>query len=113
MDKIVGACGLVCSGCFAYKATIKDDDKLRAKTAEFWSTIYGADIKPEDINCTGCLTDGIKFNHCKVCEMRKCCLDKGYLNCAHCLEYPCKLINDFHNNVPEAKSVLDEIKTNL
>ena len=44
MEKIVAACGLVCSGCFAHKATLKDDDVLRAKTAEFWSTIYGADI---------------------------------------------------------------------
>lgn len=113
MEKIVGACGLICSGCFAYKATIKDDNKLREKTAEFWSTIYGADIKADDINCTGCLTEGIKFNHCTVCEIRKCCLDKGYKNCAYCPEYSCEILENFLINVPEAKSVLADIKTSL
>ena len=110
MDRIVAACGLVCSGCFAYKATMKDDNALRAKTAEFWSTIYGADIKPKDINCAGCLTDGVKFNHCNVCEIRKCCLEKGYENCAHCPDYSCDILEGFLNNVPEARIVLDEIR---
>ena len=113
MEIIVAACGLVCSGCFAYKATIKDDDVLRAKTAEFWSTIYGSDIKPEDINCNGCLTEGIKFNHCNKCEIRKCCLDKGYENCAHCPDYSCEMLDSLLTNIPEARIVLDEIKKTI
>jgi len=113
MVKIVAACGLVCSGCFAYKATFKDDDVLRAKTAEFWSTIYGANIKTEDINCAGCLTIGVKFNHCNKCEIRKCCLDKGYENCAHCPDYSCDLLDGLLANIPEARIVLDEVRETI
>ena len=113
MEKIIAACGLVCSGCFAHKATLKDDDVLRAKTAEFWSTIYGADIKTEDINCNGCLTEGVKFNHCKECEVRLCCLERGYENCAHCPEYSCDKLDALLANIPEGRTVLDEIKNTI
>ena len=54
MDKIIGVCGLTCTECPAYQATLKDDDKERKRVAEMWSKEYGAEIKPEDINCDGC-----------------------------------------------------------
>ena len=113
MEKIVAACGLVCSDCSAYKATIEDDNVLRAKTAEFWSKIFNVDIKTEDINCTGCLSDGIKFNHCLECEIRKCCLEKGYENCAYCADYSCEKLDGLLENIPEGRIILDEIKATL
>ncbi|MDA3814137.1 MAG: DUF3795 domain-containing protein [Candidatus Cloacimonetes bacterium] len=113
MEKIVAACGLVCSGCFAYKATLKDNNALRIKTAEFWSTIYGAEIKPDDINCNGCLMEGVKFNHCLECEVRLCCVDKGYENCAHCPDYSCEKLDNLLANIPEGRLILDEIKATL
>ncbi|MCF7858158.1 MAG: DUF3795 domain-containing protein [Candidatus Cloacimonetes bacterium] len=113
MNEIIAACGLICSECNAYKATINDDMNLREKTAEFWSTIYGSDIATEDINCLGCLTDGIKFSHCKFCEIRKCCEIKGLPNCAHCPEYSCDKLYELFQHVPKAKIVLDSIISNI
>jgi len=44
MKKMISHCGLICSDCNAYKATVNNDDKLKAQTAEEWSRMYGADF---------------------------------------------------------------------
>ena len=66
--------GLTCSECPTFIATQKDDDRERKKVAKLWSKEYKSEIKPEDINCDGCLTGegGQVFSHSKVCEIRKC-----------------------------------------
>ena len=112
-DKI-SFCGINCSQCEAFIATKNDDDKLRRETAEKWSKTYSADIKPEYINCRGCIsTEEPLFSHCKVCEYRLCGIDKGVENCAHCDEYACEKLANFHTHVAEAKNTLDKIKEGL
>ncbi|KYK29632.1 MAG: hypothetical protein AYK23_01490 [Candidatus Proteinoplasmatales archaeon SG8-5] len=108
MTKIIGVCGIVCTECPAYKATQADDDGLRAKTATEWSQAYGADIKPEHINCDGCTTPGRKIHHCSECEMRACGIAKGLENCGKCAEYACQKLEEFFKMVPEAKETLDD-----
>ncbi len=110
MEKIISACGLICSDCLAYRATQQDDDNLRKQTAELWSNIYGANILSKDINCNGCMTDGVKFSHCNECDMRECAIAEDVENCGQCRDYPCQTISDFFENVPDAKLVLDKIK---
>jgi hypothetical protein len=107
MDKIIGYCGLICTECPAYLATKNDDDELRKKTADEWSKMFGADIKPENINCSGCTNEGVKFHHCSECEMRACGMARGVKNCGHCDDYPCAKLDDFFGMVPSAKNVLD------
>ena len=107
MDKIIGYCGLICTECPAYLATMNNDDELRQKTAEMWSRMFNAEIKAENINCEGCIGDGIKFHHCSQCEIRACGMEKGIKNCGHCEEYPCDKIVEFQKMVPESKDVLD------
>ncbi|OFW52645.1 MAG: hypothetical protein A2163_00025 [Actinobacteria bacterium RBG_13_35_12] len=78
MDKMIAFCGLTCIECLAFIATQKDDDKEREKVAKVWSKLYKCDIKPENINCDGCLEEsGRLFNYCTVCEIRKCGQEKG------------------------------------
>ena len=114
MEKIISNCGLICTECPAYIAFKTDDNVLRRKTAEQWSKMYKADIKPENVNCVGCLqADGTLFHHCTVCEIRACCREKGLINCAHCDEYKCKKITEFFGWVPEAEKILDEVKAGL
>jgi hypothetical protein len=107
MEKIVAFCGLICTECPAYQATLKDDDGLRKKTAAKWSEMYKSDIRPEAINCDGCTTAGKKFHHCSECEMRLCGIAKGVKNCGCCADYPCKTVKAFLKYVPDAKKVLD------
>jgi len=110
MEKIIGFCGLVCTECPAYLATVNDDDGLRRKTAAKWSEMYKSEIKPEDIVCDGCTTAGKKFHHCTECDMRLCGISKSVKNCGRCKEYPCKSIKNFLKWVPDAKKVLDAEK---
>lgn len=114
MEKMIAFCGMNCTECPAFLATQKDDDEGRKKTAELWSKQYNADIRPEDINCEGCLSEGGKiFSHCKVCEIRKCGQEKGLKNCAYCGEYVCERLSNFFKIAPEGKITLDEIKKDL
>ena len=107
MDRIVGFCGLICTECPAYLATLNDDDELRKSTAAKWSEMFKSDIKPESINCNGCTTAGTKFAHCNECPMRKCAIAKAVTNCGWCRDYPCGHVMQFLKYVPEAKKVLD------
>jgi hypothetical protein len=114
MEKIVSICGLLCSDCGAFIATINDDGEKRREVAELWSKEYNANIKAEDINCESCLSDSENvFSHPKVCEIRKCGKEKAVVNCAHCSEYACELLGKFFKMVPEAKQRLDKIKASL
>ena len=114
MDKMIAFCGLTCTECPAFVATQKDDDEEREKVAEMWSKEYKSEIKPEDINCDGCLAEGDRiFNYCKVCKIRKCGQEKGVKNCAYCDDYACEKLNGFFNMAPEAKTALEEIRKNL
>ncbi len=110
MDKIIAYCGLICTECPAYLATKNNDDALRTKTAEEWSKMYGADIKPEHINCNGCTVDGIKIHHWNECQMRICGEGKAVKNCGHCDEYACDKLEEFFGFVPAAKEILDAEK---
>lgn len=114
MEQMIGYCGIVCSSCPAYLATMKNDNELRIRTAETWSKEFQANLKPHDINCVGCLvTEGVLFSHCKVCEIRKCGQPRHIENCAQCEEYTCEKLNNFHKMVPDAKKVLDAVKRRL
>ena len=94
-NKYIAMCGLDCSQCDAFIATKNNDDKLRKKTAKEWTERYGKGdrdrppVKPEDINCKGCLSDGPIYLYCSQCKIRKCGLEKGIENCKECRDYKC------------------------
>ena len=114
MDKMISVCGTVCSECPGFLATQKNDNTERKRIAELWSKLYNADIKPADINCDGCMSDGTRiFNYCNICEIRRCGMAKHVENCAYCDEYACEKLTDFFNMAPEAKTTLDEIRKSL
>ena len=114
MSPMTSMCGLNCSDCDAFIATQNNDDEKRAEVAKTWSEQYKAEIKPEDINCDGCISDSDRhFMHCQICEIRKCGKEKDIMNCAHCNEYACEKLEEFFKMVPDAKTNLDMIKSGL
>jgi hypothetical protein len=104
MEKIIACCGLNCAACDARIATVTNDNELRVRTAEKWKVQHNApNILPEMINCTGCREDGVKFGHCKQCEIRNCAISKNFRTCADCSTMDsCTMLNNLHQFVPEA-----------
>ncbi|MFH0771736.1 MAG: DUF3795 domain-containing protein [Candidatus Omnitrophota bacterium] len=112
MEKMIACCGLDCSKCEGYLATQTNDDDKRVEVAKKWSAQHNADIKPEQINCDGCRSDGKKFFYCQIlCEIRKCCIEKNAKNCAFCDMYACDRLKKFFEMAPETKEVLEKIKS--
>jgi hypothetical protein len=115
MDKIIGYCGLVCSGCPAYVATQADDRAALERVVAQWRQEFNApDMTVESIICDGCLTDqGRKCGHCSQCEIRACAMGRGLANCAHCDEYACERLQGFFGFAPDARVTLDGIWAGL
>ncbi len=108
---MIGYCGLDCEQCGAFIATKNNDDALRVKVAEEWARLYDAPVKPEHINCTGCLSSGIKTYYCdQMCEVRKCATKKAIDTCADCSDYPCSVLDEFFLVAPQAKTILDGLR---
>lgn len=111
MEKLISCCGLDCATCDARIATISNNDDLRAKTAEAWSTQFSSTITADMINCVGCREEGIHFAHCFECEIRICAKSKGFESCGGCNEMSsCKKIETIHQYMPEAVANLKSLQ---
>jgi hypothetical protein len=114
-ETILAQCGLDCGGCPARTAYLTDDDALRARTAAEWSKAFSADIKAEQVNCSGCRVEGEpKFAHCHECEVRLCGVARSLPSCGACPDYAsCSKIAALHTMMPDAKRTLDAIHARL
>ena len=110
MDKLVAICGINCSECPAYVATQENDDAARARIAGEWSKGYEVEIKPEDINCDGCMVEGRHIGFVGICDIRACGIERELTNCGHCGDYPCDKLDKIFKMYPLAREKLDEIK---
>ncbi|MBM4402294.1 MAG: DUF3795 domain-containing protein [Candidatus Cloacimonetes bacterium] len=103
-EKQIAYCGLDCNKCPAYIATKHNDDNLREKTAKEWTERYRSDgrdrppVKPEDINCEGCLSSGLVYLHCHECKIRNCAMEKRVKNCKECAEYKCAELDELQSH---------------
>ena len=108
---MIGYCGLDCEKCEAFIATKNDDDALRATVAAKWAKDYGAPIKPEHINCTGCLSTGVKTYFCdQLCEVRKCAVKKQLGSCGECPDLACAELERILRMAPEARRRLEGMR---
>jgi hypothetical protein len=107
---MIAYCGLSCSECPAFIATRSDDDSLRVKCAAKWRATYKSEVKPENINCDGCKSDGIKFIMCNSCGVRKCASQKGLDNCAVCEDYACTTLQQMWSIDPYFKTAIEALR---
>ena len=107
---MIAHCGLDCTKCYAYIATINNDDKLRESVAKSWSELNGVEITPEMINCEGCRVDGVKTPFCdSLCEIRQCALTKQFETCGNCDELlSCAKVDMIIGNNKEARERLEK-----
>ena len=113
MERIIGCCGIVCSECIAFKATQSGDSMEQEKVVETWRREYHSPgLTVASIQCDGCPPQGERHcYHCDECDIRACGLAHKVQNCAYCIEYSCERLTRFHGSVPDARTVLDAIRT--
>lgn len=114
MDKLIAICGLACDECIAYIATQKNDDKMKQKVVEAWSS-ENWQLKLEDIDCDGCTIGKRLHKYCFKCEVRACGLEKDVKNCAYCNDFSCEklenYLSDFStSSAQKAKANLEQIR---
>jgi len=110
---MIAYCGMDCSKCEGYLATKEDNDAKREQVAEKWSIQYNTDITPDQINCSGCKSEGIKFFFTEnMCPIRKCNIEKGTQNCAECSEYKCEELTKFIEMAPPVGEALEALRAN-
>lgn len=112
VSKMIAPCGLDCTKCNAYIATVNNDNTLREKTAKLWAAANNAPITPEMINCLGCRGDGVKTPYCdSMCEIRKCAAGKKRDFCAHCADVDkCETMKNVLENSDEARKNLEKLR---
>ena len=105
----MSACGVVCSGCGAFYAVAKGS-VYQQEVAEAWRRIYARDEATANISCHGCLGPDKQVFHTSIrCTARRCCLNKGFNNCAECPEDSCAYLEraqSVWDGVPEIGSTL-------
>jgi hypothetical protein len=118
--KHIAYCGLDCTKCPVYIATKENDDEKRRETAAVWNRKFRLDLKPEDINCGGCLVDSCLTERAggeHTCLVHMCGREKGVINCAYCVDYVCGNLDQFFKMFPETASycqgVLDGIRQGI
>ncbi len=111
MSRMIAYCGLVCSECPTFLATLTDDDVARARTAAIYAENFGFDLRAEEIDCDGCRSEGgTLMAYCRACVIRECCRTKGLDNCTVCPDQPCENLAEFHAFSPGAKASFDALR---
>lgn len=110
-DDMTAYCGLVCTECPAYQATIADDRELMESTAKMWSEAFGDTMDPDTLWCEGCqVLEGRKGMFCGMCKVRACAMERDRDNCATCPDYACETLEAFFKMAPEARTKLEELR---
>ena len=111
MQQQMSACGVLCSGCAAFRAASKGST-YQAEVAGAWENIYGLKESPERVSCGGCLgPEEELFHTSKQCAARQCCRAKGLGGCAGCAKLECDILEKAQSTwdgVPERGASLSQ-----
>jgi len=81
-------CGMDCSRCKTFRATLSDDDALRREVQQHYADI-GVAVTLDSLHCLGCRSDEM-MQACAECPYMRCGKQKGVDRCDACDEYPCQ-----------------------
>ena len=91
-NKVFSKCGNRCDLCLIYRPNVMKNDR-RKEICEVYSKVFeGFNADPNTIICDGCSCE--KENPILLdptCEVRKCVINKKYLHCGYCDQYPCDI----------------------
>jgi|SRR6056297_2975508 len=104
--KNIGYCGINCSKCRIFIATVNNDINEKQKIAEEWSTDEYP-LNKEDTNCDGCRSKGGNIiSFCRDCDIRNCVTNRNIDSCFECVEFKCNMIKNVFKKTPEAENNL-------
>ena len=98
--ELLAPCGLYCGVCAVYIAHKENNTKFKQRIV----SVYPFTESIGDIQCTGCLSDGVVFEYCKSCSIKTCTKKKKIEGCHQCDEFPCRHIANFV--MPVGKKVI-------
>jgi hypothetical protein len=111
---MISYCGIDCSKCETFLATQTDSAIDRKKIALKCRLQFNVNLEPEQINCTGCKSDGVKCSFSTtLCEIRKCNIRKYQPHCAVCREYKCAKLEKIIASAPAIGEALAALRTSL
>ena len=87
-------CGQDCAQCIIYRATVQNDEPLRARAKAVYRDVLGRDLPTEEFYCLGVFSP-IVFSLCRECPWVACCKKHGVRYCDDCSEFPCSAIQEY------------------
>lgn len=83
---MLGFCGINCTECSAYKATVTTDEKLMQHVQDTFGDGKGTRT---DWVCLGCLASerALIAKYCATCRIRSCAVEHEVVNCSACSEF--------------------------
>ncbi len=113
MNVLIAACGLDCSECPAYLATLANDQAAMEQVAAQWrEQFHSPTISVADVICDGCMAGERHGGYCGECGIRKCVNERGLQNCAYCADYACEPLQNFFKMAPQVQGTLETIRQN-
>ncbi|QGY46036.1 DUF3795 domain-containing protein [Maribellus comscasis] len=115
MKVMLAYCGLECSTCPIFLATLETDKskqfEMRKTIAKECMELYNMQLQPEEItDCDGCNSDtGRIFAGCSNCNIKKCAQAKNLKSCACCPDFSCLKLEEMFALDPDAKIRLVKI----
>jgi hypothetical protein len=104
-EHLAAACGTYCGACPAYMAKHSEDEQIKMKLQDRFSSGPTEALKGippsnwmDGILCDGCLSGGMLAVHCQNCAIRKCAANKqSDSRCSDCEDLPCYRITNLIN----------------
>ena len=106
--KAIAYCGIDCSQCQIYQASVEDNLEKKSEIIKSWSTDKFP-LTRDSVECFGCKGDKI-VNFCAKCDIRICAKSKNLTSCAFCQKFPCQMIQKVFKQNPDAFERLQILK---
>ena len=108
-------CGIDCSACDVFKATVEGDQEARMRAVELWTPTarkhWGMEkLDPNILDCAGCRTTDVQHKGYGRCPIRPCARQRNLSSCGLCREWrTCERLSGVLADSPEARTNLERI----
>jgi hypothetical protein len=109
-------CGMDCTSCDVFKATVHGDQEARMRAVKLWTKTAQEHWKMETLDpmildCTGCRAEGyVQHKGYGRCPIRPCARKRGLSSCGLCPTWrECERLSGVLADAPEARENLEQV----